>query len=144
MPWCDLQLDESRTKVTCKVCGEPFPVTIDELKLFKYDLSRFSQSCRGGIYDEKLAIAPEPPVMPPLYRRAWNFIKAWCKHTLKGNPRVSERKMRKRLAICKSCPSNMYYDGYCLHGSCGCPINDRNTYLSKLWWRDGKCPLNYW
>lgn len=143
MPFCSLQLDKTRTKVTCKVCGEPFPVTVAELIAFEYDLTKFDQVC-GSIFDESQAIAPEPPKRPPLWRRAWNFTRAWAIQLWHGNPRVSDKIVKKRLAACEACPLGLYHAGYCTHEACGCPIKDRDTYFSKLYWKTGKCPGDLW
>src|SRR3989304_5437559 len=115
-------------KYICINCKEPFPVTDTEMLLLDNDLSRLVRICII------------PPRAPSLFRRICNFSLAWVKHIIKGNPRCSQRQVRRRLAVCHSC--ELYSDGYCHLKSCGCSISDRDTYFSKLWWRDQHCPIN--
>ena len=142
MPFCDLQLDEARTRVTCKICGEPFPVTVEELHTFNFDLTKFDKMCL--VQSDAAQVVHAKLKKPPLLYRVRNFLRAWFVHIWFSAPRVSARKARKRLTVCKSCPLNLYHDGFCVHDSCGCPIHDRDTYFSKLYWRDGKCPAGFW
>ncbi|REJ65825.1 MAG: hypothetical protein DWQ31_16565 [Planctomycetota bacterium] len=101
----------------------------------------------------------ERPAGPGLLRKAWNFTKAAAQHVASGAKKVSRRKLKRRLAICRSCPSGLYQVrdkrppqmkdleevGTCLHKTCGCYIHDSlKIFPNKLAWSDQACPEGHW
>lgn len=81
---------------------------------------------------------------PGLVRKIVNFVPAAISHAIKGNPTVSEDKMRERLSICKGCQLYDKIKEICTHSSCGCPIKDNLEYRNKIAWADQECPIGLW
>jgi hypothetical protein len=85
---------------------------------------------------------------PPLLTRVGNFIKAATRHTLAGNPMVTEEEMKGRLEICKACelfkPNENAVGGVCTHANCGCNVQDNLNYLNKIAWATESCPVGKW
>ena len=73
---------------------------------------------------------------PTLLQKAANFATAAAQHIAAGAPMASEAEVQRRHAICTDCP---HFDGKAC-GKCGCLINRKRTWLSKLSWADQSCP----
>lgn len=92
---------------------------------------------------------PQPQLeRPSLINRVTNFVAAVTQHAIAGNPTVSEKTMKERLAICKECPlfklNTNAVGGVCTHETCGCNVQDNLNYLNKIAWADQKCPIDKW
>lgn len=79
---------------------------------------------------------------PSLLTKVGNFIPALTHHVNTGMKKCTQEEIEQRLAICKECP--LFVAGSCSHNSCGCSINDKQTFFNKLYWADQKCPLDKW
>jgi len=74
--------------------------------------------------------------LPPLWKRAWNFVSASTQHLNAGRPKCSEEQIQARLAICEACD---LFDGkHCRE--CGCACNGTSNFMNKLAWADQECP----
>lgn len=86
---------------------------------------------------------------PPQLIRVANFSIAAISHLVSGLPTCTQIEIDQRHATCKSCElfsrdtANAEV-GICRHRSCGCTITNEARFLSKLAWRDQKCPLGKW
>jgi hypothetical protein len=86
---------------------------------------------------------PVPKVQhqqPALHKKIFNFIVAVYNHIRNGGKRTTLEERTKRLNICTGCE---YYDGIACT-KCGCPITRYQQYISKLDWKDQKCPIGKW
>jgi hypothetical protein len=85
--------------------------------------------------------APKEFIPPQLkwYEKLYNFVYAVIKHIRTGAKRTTLEERTTRLNICTSCE---YYDG--VASQCGCPITRYQQYISKLDWKDQKCPIGKW
>ena len=80
------------------------------------------------------------PPQPRWYEKAYNFGLAIIKHLMTGAKRTTLEERTARLNICTACE---YYDGIACT-QCGCPITRYQQYISKLDWKDQKCPIGKW
>lgn len=79
--------------------------------------------------------------VPPLYRRAWSFLKAWTLHIVAGRPATPAHLRDLRLKICQGCE---HYDGT-LCRKCGCGIKSREAWMTdKLSMAGQSCPVGKW
>lgn len=85
---------------------------------------------------------PEEFIPPRLrwYEKLYNFSYAIIKHIMTGAKRTTLKERTARLNICTGCE---YYDGVACT-KCGCPITRYQQYISKLDWKDQKCPVGKW
>jgi hypothetical protein len=100
----------------------------------------------GAVPSPSLPIKTEPPRQA---RRLLNFTVAAIQHFRAGMPTCTQEEIDARIAVCHGCelykPSADNPDvGHCRHKSCGCGITREARFVSKLAWRDQKCPLGKW
>ncbi len=86
--------------------------------------------------------ADYPPNLPPLFRRAKNFLASTTKHIANGGKLALPTVQEQRLAICKSnggaCPANMRIIDKNACSVCGCPLDEKVKRPLDV------CPLGYW
>lgn len=71
---------------------------------------------------------------PSLLEKAKNFATSVTQHVVAGLPRLSEKDVDARLAVCQACPQ---FDGHSCR-LCGCNMR------IKASWAEQKCPLGKW
>lgn len=74
------------------------------------------------------------------FKKLKNFAIALVQHIRTGGKRTSKEERDRRFNICLSCE---HYDGTACT-QCGCPITRYQKYISKLDWKDQKCPIGKW
>ena len=130
--FCEFKPDTNKDTYICKLCnnrmvyasmGEDLPKIPCIKKLSK-----------------PIEIPKQAIKKPRIFKKIANFIKALFSHVLSGAKRTSLEERTQRLNICTACE---YYDGIACT-QCGCPITRYQQYLSKLDWKDQKCPVGKW
>ena len=131
--------------ITCKLhhlasrCAER-GYTFDEIKP-----CIVSQDGDTVVVDETHASYPkqsknESKDLPSLLTRVKNFTIAAASHIKSGMPMSTEEEVERRYGICSGC--EFLKDNACT--KCGCPINRKSGYISKLSWADQHCPIGKW
>ena len=91
----------------------------------------------NGAATHPLDLSPaKPPAYPPLWRRAWNYLRSATRHVLHGRPPTPEQVRAKRLALCLACEHYDRAGAGCT--KCGCPAG------AKISWALEKCPVGKW
>ena len=134
--FCDLEkIDNNKYK--CKNCGNNMTYIDDGTGLPLIPCAtKISESITENL-NKSLQVKPN---QPNIFRKGINFLLSAIKHILTGAKRTSKEERDRRLSICTECP---YYDGVACT-KCGCPITRYQQYISKLDWKDQKCPIGKW
>tara|TARA_B100000085_G_scaffold13554_1_gene11619 strand:+ start:267 stop:641 length:375 start_codon:yes stop_codon:yes gene_type:complete len=77
---------------------------------------------------------------PSFIKKIRNFALATIKHIATGAKMCDDKTIQKRYEICQSC-SNFTNNSCSL---CGCHLTRNKRFISKLAWKDQKCPINKW
>lgn len=77
---------------------------------------------------------------PSFIKRIKNFALATITHIATGAKMCDDKSIEKRYEICQSC-SNFSNNSCKL---CGCYLTRNKQFISKLAWKDQKCPINKW
>ena len=71
------------------------------------------------------------------------FGKALTNHALDGfNKRSKDQILYILNTYCSGC--EFYRNEHCMHSTCGCNVNGKETFLNKLAWSSEKCPIGKW
>lgn len=109
----------------CKNCGI-------ELVFMEYQLSEPVYICSKSIEKDGS--------FPSFIQKIKNFALATFDHIMLGAPMADEQTIENRYNICVSCEN--FHNNSCK--LCGCPLKQGKNYISKLAWKDQKCPINKW
>ena len=131
--FCDLEpVQNSKTQFKCQHCNNIINYDLAESGLPKIPCGvKLSKGISGK--DIKF-------IRPNILTRIKNFLKALWSHLTTGAKRTSLEERQNRLAICTDCE---YYDGVACT-QCGCPITRHQQFVSKLDWKNQKCPVGKW
>lgn len=144
--WCQWEELESRNaigkrRVRCTICGLTTNPTV-------HPLDRIVAKCRGPRpVGEPRPLKPKSP--PTTARKLLNFSLAAIQHVAAGMPTCNQDEIDQRIAVCHTCelyqPNQENPEvGVCGHPDCGCTVTREAKFISKLAWRDQKCPLGKW
>jgi len=131
--FCDLEpIEDSKTEFKCKHCSNIISYALAETGLPQIPCAvKLSRDI--DVKDIKY-------IRLSMFTRIKNFLKALWSHLTTGAKRTSLEERQNRLAICTDCE---YYDGVACT-QCGCPITRHQQFVSKLDWKDQKCPVGKW
>ncbi len=156
MPLCHVERIDGA--LTCACCGVPFSgrfeVTEEDLAKIGGRLDRIRRPCGMPLETHVIDVGadvPPPSVQasPSPARKLLNFSLAAIRHIVEGMPTCTQQEIDERLAACQAC--DLYIPnrenpevGVCSHKHCGCAVMREAKFVSKLAWRDQKCPLGKW
>lgn len=129
--FCDLEpIGNSKTEFKCQHCKNVVNYNLAETGLPKIPcVVKLSNPVESVKFTK-----------PNIIVRIKNFLKALWSHLRTGAKRTSLEERQNRLAICTDCE---YYDGVACT-QCGCPITRHQQFVSKLDWKNQKCPVGKW
>ena len=131
--FCDLEpIGNSKTEFKCKHCNNIINYSLAETGIPKIPCG---VKLSNGINEKDIKF-----IRPNMLTRRKNFLKALWSHLTTGAKRTSLEERQNRLAICTECE---YYDGVACT-QCGCPITRHQQFVSKLDWKNQKCPVGKW
>lgn len=103
-----------------------------------WSVIKYERSGLGMTYLSK--VKADKPKLPSTFTLASNFIKAIADHIKTGAQEVDKDELEWRLKRCSICEHRV--DNRC--SVCGCFITSDVPSHGKAYWKEQKCPLNYW
>ncbi len=134
--FCDFEpIDNSETEFKCKLCNNRMQYGMAATGLPQIPcIAKLSKP----IPADNIKLVPvKSPSFP---KKVYNFILALVDHLRTGAKRTSKEEREHRLSICSQCE---FYDGLACT-KCGCPITRHQQFISKLDWKNQKCPVGKW
>lgn len=111
-------------------------------KMREYALGTDEKSIEVRAGWDKLTNRHHDSPLPPLHKRAANYLASLAEHTANSRKTVPLSVRDYRWNICEPCEHRNREQNAC--SLCGCPLNANNALGDKLSWEVSECPKKKW